>query len=420
MKVPISTKQQVSSWESVLCNSNEYLKRTVKALKCAAWLISFVAVISLAVTFISFAFTSVSSVWAAFYGSIASSAGIAYPIRIEQDGMKANYGELRYGDAVNGDTGDYANERGSDDAPFDIGIFWICLVGVGLSSTVVLIFTGRFSAIFLDPINPIKISPVALLDSRTACLSTQVWVCYPDDVYMQDISFGLNYSSDCSFDDASIMMCGKGAGSSTKISHARVTALRGVWEILIPLESEECRGIRKKMGENPNDRPGFQIIVQGKTSGGNTVTRIQRYRPSQILDSGFCFALFRCPGAVVRRHRSGGRGKCPLWRGRYRGEMKPHFGSFITVVALNSLIQLGERRAKVKNVYMPDKCDDMSLYARSASKGYVARELNDWKDLLVDLHKTDPVDDSLFMRAEPSFVWDPHITLSELVRINKA
>lgn len=116
---------------------------------------------------------------------MSAATGLATPVDIDSNGIHANMGMMNNvltdESSAQPGTGDFPAEEidsGSGvSSHFDWGIFSFIILEAFIIAFIGILFSGAFSAVFLRPINPIKIAPFVIL--RPDALYLRFWVCYP-------------------------------------------------------------------------------------------------------------------------------------------------------------------------------------------------------------------------------------------------
>ena len=387
----------------LLLNKDAYVRRLLKTLvRCGLFL-----AVGAFIVFVTAAVGADTAGSGGFVGSlcssIASSLGMAYPVRFGDSGLQANLGMDAVGmPAGGGDPGggsgtDKAGNYGEDG--FSWRVFVAYCVATFCMILVVPILTGTFSALFLDPINPFKFPLRAIVSTIHRCISVQVWICCPPGVMLHHVAVSITPCADDQYDDAAIYMASK-SGERGAVPHIVMSkpALRGVWELRVPFDSPEAKGLLSYWEDHRGQNPGLQVIVQGTTSSGGSVYRLKRYQLGDFIAGEFDFALYHAPAA---------RKQCFLFR-------KACFINFARIVDL--------RNWSAKEV------DPMNVNPRTLEilreRGHGYCDGDEWyasyKKLMgqmkVDIEN---VADEPKLFVQPSADWDPTVTLRDYKELSE-
>lgn len=277
-------QDDVGWMQALLLKAPGYGKRLLRACCYCALLIIIAGVFALIIALaICVLLPAGSGMLEAARVSLSSALGLAYPVWIDELGVHASIGA----DSLFVTT---------ETAGFDVGLFLLCCLEVLLIGLLSLVFSGSFSNLFLRPINPIKMSPVVIFSEVRQCVSAQLWICYSKYTYLQDVEISVSAFSDNVYDDVAIDLGEGWAGATHSIAREQLTALRGVWEVRIPYESDGGKRLKRFFNEHRNDNPGIQFTIKGTAPSGGSVVAIGRYDWRRILIGEYDFAAYRCSG----------------------------------------------------------------------------------------------------------------------------
>lgn len=233
----------------------------------------------------------------AFKSAISSATGLASPIDINNEGVHANTG-IKDNVIAEDSAGLGDDQRGIlivEFLPILIGGYSLSLIILEafVVAFIGMLFSGAFAAVFLRPINPIKVAPFVILSPGS--LSMRFWVCYPSCKFLHNVTVSLRFAYDRSYRSSTLQFSGKaGEENPLLIQKESYTMLRGVWDISLPMGSDNSKKLRDALGSEDHPSAKIQLLIQGETDSGEYVDKSCYIKIQDIL-TDYVFASYHCP-----------------------------------------------------------------------------------------------------------------------------
>ncbi len=286
----------VGDWTAFRLNSREYRKRLRSALKYLVFYALLITLVAGIIAGLLFVVPGEENLLNAFKSTMSSATGLASPVDINSEGIHANTG-VENNVITEDSTGISGDDKIDPDSGvpthFDWWIFFFIIFEAFVVAFIGMLFSGAFAAVFLRPINPIKVAPFAIL--RPDNLSMRFWVCYPTGKYLHNVSVSLRFVFDRSYHDSILTFSGNPEEKNPAlIQKESYTMLRGVWDISLPMGSENSEKLREALANKDHPSAKIQLLIQGETDSGEYVDKSYFIRIQDIL-TDYVYASYHCP-----------------------------------------------------------------------------------------------------------------------------
>lgn len=286
----------VGAWTAFRLNGQEYRKRFCGAAKYLALYALIITLVAGVIAGLLFVVPGEDNPMNAFKSAISSATGLASPIGINNEGVHANTGIKD--NVVAEDSAGLGDDTKRDPdsgvlTHFDWWIFSLIILEAFVVAFIGMLFSGAFAAVFLRPINPIKVAPFAILSPES--LSMRFWVCYPSGKFLHNVTVSLRFAYDRSYRSSILQFSGKaGEENPLLIQKESYTMLRGVWDISLPMGSDNSKKLRDALGSEDHPSAKIQLLIQGETDSGEYVDKSCYIKIQDIL-TDYVFASYHCP-----------------------------------------------------------------------------------------------------------------------------